>query len=98
MPLQVVVSITLEGNTLSIDVSNTGKLVKNIAADGQEDEVHGNSLENIKQRLKLMFQEEYGLQLYEENGWVHSKIKIHYQPAKNGRKATKRLAAAPSAS
>jgi LytS/YehU family sensor histidine kinase len=87
MPLQVVVSITLQDNTLSIDVSNTGKLVRNIADDGQKEEVHGTSLENIKQRLRLMFEEEYGFQLYEENGWVHSKIRIHYQPAQNGRKA-----------
>ena len=95
LPLQVLVSITLQEGTLSIDVSNTGKLLANAAHDGQ-DEVHGTSLENIRQRLAIMFEEAYGFQLYEQKGWVHSKIRIHYQSEKNGRKATKRPAVAPS--
>lgn len=92
LPLRVVVSITLQGGTLSIDVSNTGRLVTMAEQDGRG-EVHGASLENIRQRLKIMFEEEFSFQLYEEEGWVHSKIRIHDAPAKNGKKAMKRAAA-----
>ncbi|MDZ7292807.1 MAG: histidine kinase [candidate division KSB1 bacterium] len=85
MPLQVVISITLNDGILSIDVSNTGKLIK--GADGKKEEAHGTSLENLKQRLELMFKDRYGFQLYEEDGWVHTKIKIKYEPGKNGSKS-----------
>lgn len=95
LPLAVVVSIVLRDGILSIDVSNTGKLVDNVLEDGGPEEVHGTSLENIKQRLGLMFGNRYGFQLFEEGGWVHTKIRIQYEPGKNGRKAGKRLAAAP---
>ncbi|MGH7491102.1 MAG: two-component regulator propeller domain-containing protein [bacterium] len=95
LPLQILVSITLQEGTLSIDVSNTGKLIPSATHDGQ-DEVHGTSLENIRQRLAIMFEEGYGFQLYEEKGWVHSKIRIHYPAAENGRKATKRTAVVTS--
>jgi LytS/YehU family sensor histidine kinase len=86
MPLKVEVFITLNDGVLSIDVSNTGKLIKDAEGDGKKKEAHGASLENLKQRLELMFRDQYGFQLYEENGWVHAKIRINYAPAQNGRK------------
>jgi ligand-binding sensor domain-containing protein len=86
MPLKVVVSIMLNDGVLSIDVSNTGKLIEDASSDGKPEEVHGTSLANLKQRLELMFKDRYGFQLYEEDGWVHTKIRINYEPAKNGRK------------
>ena len=92
LPLQVMVAILLQEGTLSIDVSNTGKLLAPGSADGGAEEVHGTSLENIKQRLEIMFPGRHELQLYEESGWVHNKIRIQYEPAKNGRKAGKRAA------
>lgn len=96
LPLKVLVSIDLQEGTLSIDVSNTGALVKHVPEETGKEEVHGASLENIKQRLEIMFGEQYAFQLYEENGWVHSKIRIQYEAAQNGQKATKRLTMKPA--
>jgi len=79
-PLKVEVFITLNDGVLSIDVSNTGKLIKAAEGDGKKEEAHGASLENLKQRLELMFKDQYGFQLYEEDGWVHAKIRINYEP------------------
>jgi LytS/YehU family sensor histidine kinase len=90
MPLKVEMFITLNDGVLSIDVSNTGKLLNKAEGDGKK-EAHGTSLENLKQRLNLMFKDQYGFQLYEEDGWVHAKIRINYQPAGNGRKSPEPL-------
>ena len=92
LPLHVMVSIMMQEGTLSIDVSNSGKLIKNGTQEGEK-EVHGTSLENIRQRLEIMFEDRYALQLYEEHGWVHNKIRIHYAPVQNGRKIMRRAAA-----
>ncbi len=88
-PLRVEVSIKLDDGLLSIDVSNTGKLLTDVEGDGKKEEPHGTSLENLKQRLELMFKDQYGFQLYEEDGWAHAKIRINYAPGKNGRKPSK---------
>jgi LytS/YehU family sensor histidine kinase len=80
------VSIKLDDGLLSIDVSNTGKLITEAEGEGKKEEPHGTSLENLKQRLELMFKDQYGFQLFEEEGWVHAKIRINYEPGKNGRK------------
>lgn len=82
MPLKVAVSVMMNDRSLSIDVSNTGELLKEGSHNGKIEEVHGTSLTNLKQRLELMFEDNYTFQLYEENGWVHAKIRINYQPAK----------------
>jgi ligand-binding sensor domain-containing protein len=89
LPLQVVVSIALQDGTLSLDVSNSGTLIEQVADEASKDEVHGTSLENIKQRLEIMFKDQYAFQLFEENGWVHSKIRIQYEPPKNGQEKHK---------
>jgi len=77
MPLQVKVWITSQNNQLSIDVSNTGHLLEKQWTGG-DPEVHGTSLENIKQRLEIMFKNRYEFRLYQEAGWVHAKIRIRY--------------------
>jgi ligand-binding sensor domain-containing protein len=82
MPLKVAVSVMLNERSLSIDVSNTGELLGEGSHKGSIEEVHGTSLANLKQRLELMFEGNYAFQLYEENGWVHAKIRINYKPAK----------------
>jgi ligand-binding sensor domain-containing protein len=76
MPLQVNVMINIQGALLSIDVSNTGRLL--VKEDDEDPEAHGNSLNNIKQRLEIMFKNKYEFRLYEEEGWVHAKIRIRY--------------------
>ncbi|MDZ7273528.1 MAG: histidine kinase [candidate division KSB1 bacterium] len=95
LPLRVVISITRQEATLSIDVSNTGKLLPR-ARHEEHEQVHGTSLDNLRQRLAIMFDSSYSLQLYEENGWVHCKIRIQYQ-TDDSRKGMRRLVPKPNA-
>ncbi len=67
----------LEG-ILSIDVSNTGKLVEPKPTNKKEDRVHGTSIKNIKKRLELMFDDQFSFMLFEEKGMVHAKIEVNY--------------------
>ncbi len=78
LPLKVNISISYKDDTLSIDVSNTGKLLSSPAAIDAHLDGHGNSLENIKQRLALMFKDRFSFQLFEEGEWVHAKIRMYY--------------------
>ncbi|MDZ7401704.1 MAG: hypothetical protein ONB37_16230, partial [candidate division KSB1 bacterium] len=42
----------------------------------EKKDAHGTSLENIKQRLQLMFPDRFTFHLFEQDGWVHAKILI----------------------
>jgi len=77
MPLKVNISISYQEDILSIDVSNTGKLINSSRTVHEKMDVHGTSLENIKQRLGIMFQDQFTLQLFEQEGCVHAKILIN---------------------
>lgn len=77
MPLIVNISIAYQERTLSIDVSNTGKIVDPENNMQEEKGIHGTSLENIRQRLRIMFQDQFTFKLFQEDKWVHAKITIH---------------------
>jgi len=70
-------SISYQPDILSIDLSNTGKLIDSRHELQERKDVHGTSLENIKQRLRLMFPDHFAFHLFEQDGWVHAKIQIH---------------------
>jgi len=76
LPLIVNISISYQQNILTIDVSNTGKLMDSRPNSPEKKDVHGTSLENIKQRLQLMFPDQFNFHLFEQDGWVHAKISI----------------------
>ncbi|MBN1349959.1 histidine kinase [candidate division KSB1 bacterium] len=76
LPLTVNISISFQQDILSIDVSNTGKLVESNRDYRGSKDVHGTSLENIKQRLQIMFPDQFAFNLFEQDGWVHAKILI----------------------
>ncbi len=76
LPLIVNISISYQQNILTIDVSNTGKLMDSMPNSPEKKDVHGTSLENIKQRLQLMFPDQFNFHLFEQDGWVHAKISI----------------------
>jgi len=76
LPLIVNISISYQQDILSIDVSNTGKLIDSSYDSQGKKDVHGTSLENIKQRLQIMFPDQFTFNLFEEDGWVHAKILI----------------------
>ncbi|MCF6268458.1 MAG: histidine kinase [Melioribacteraceae bacterium] len=69
--------ITYVNGVLLINISNTGGLRK--WDDGiKRDKVHGNSIENIKKRLSIMFKDKFSFKIYEKEGWVIASIKIDY--------------------
>ena len=70
------ISIYYQQDILSIDVSNTGKLIDSSQESQGKKDVHGTSLENIKQRLQIMFPDQFTFNLFEQDGWVHAKISI----------------------
>ncbi len=82
LPLVVNISISYQQDTLSIDVSNTGKLIDSSHDSQEKKDVHGTSLENIKQRLQIMFPDQFSFHLFEQDGWVHAKILIRCEKKK----------------
>jgi len=78
IPLKINIDIRYKDQVLSIDVSNTGTLSVSDHSDEKDEGMHGTSLENIRKRLELLFKDQYRFMLYEEKGWVHAKIRIHY--------------------
>lgn len=74
------VRISYENNILTIDIANTGKLVKNDKNKFDKEYVHGTSIKNIKKRLGIMFKDRFTIELSENNGWVHAIIRIEYIP------------------
>ncbi|MBD3373483.1 hypothetical protein GF406_00470 [candidate division KSB1 bacterium] len=83
MPLKVVISVSFTEHTLFIDVSNTGKLLTMQKHPVSEKDIHGNAIDNIKKRLDIFFGKEYDFQLYEQDGWVHARIKLIYKDKRN---------------
>ncbi len=77
-PLSLIVNISIsyQQDNLSIDVSNTGNLIDSRNESQEKKDVHGTSLENIKQRLRIMFPDQFTFHLFEQDGWVHAKISI----------------------
>lgn len=82
LPLVVNISISYQQDILSIDVSNTGKLIDSSHESLEKKDVHGTSLENIKQRLQIMFPDQFSFNLFEQDGWVHAKILIRCEKRK----------------
>jgi ligand-binding sensor domain-containing protein len=80
LPLRVAVVVRYRKGVLSIDVSNTGRLHSPREREPNgEPALHGTSLENIRQRLEIMFKNRYSFRLYEQDGWVHARIRIRYR-------------------
>ncbi len=82
LPLIVNISINYQQDVLSIDVSNTGKLISAKQKSTEKKDVHGTSLENIRQRLQIMFHDQFTFHLFEQDGWVHAKILIPFDRKK----------------
>jgi hypothetical protein len=85
--LKIRVHLAYENGFLSIDVSNTGKLVPKSRKETKEERAHGTSIKNIKRRLELMFEDHYTFQLFESHGMVHAKIDIDYDKNMKQREA-----------
>jgi len=84
LPLQIIVKIDCQDDVLSIDVSNSGRLLHR---SSEKNEVHGASLENIQKRLAILFNDHFSFRLFEADGWVHAKIRINAQELVKGEKS-----------
>ncbi|NIJ50687.1 hypothetical protein FHS84_004084 [Rhizomicrobium electricum] len=76
LPLRLRVEITRHEQTLSIRVSNTGRL--NAPASNEDT---GIGLKNIRERLALAFPERHSFRLDEKDGWVTAEIELQLAPA-----------------
>jgi len=84
LPLQVTLNIRYREEVLAIDVSNSGRLKPLPGGASAQSDGHGNSVENIRQRLEIMFREEQSFVLTEEEGMVHARIRITSRGLKRG--------------
>ncbi len=80
LPLKVDIAISYQQDELAIDVSNTGQLIDSKPGVQEKRDAHGTSLDNIKQRLQIMFPNRFSFNLFEQDGWVHAKILIRCEP------------------
>lgn len=77
--LKINIVLTYHNDTLTIDVSNTGKLKKEKIKIDNAEQAHGNSVINIKKRLEIMFKDNFKFELSEDHKWVHARIIIYYE-------------------
>ncbi|MBN2348082.1 MAG: histidine kinase [Bacteroidales bacterium] len=74
--LVIKLNIILDKKKLSISVVNSGKLIPAKQHATALNEGTGSGIENINNRLKLFYQENFAFSLREENDWVIAKIDI----------------------
>jgi ligand-binding sensor domain-containing protein len=90
--VKIIVNLSYVDGILSIDVSNTGKLVEPAKTNTKVDKAHGTSIKNIKKRLDLMFKDLYTFRLFEADGMVHAKIEIKYDEKMSQKQALEEFA------
>ena len=64
----ILIDVEKEGKTLSLEVSNTGELKKNVG--------NGIGLRNATERIRILFDKEPDLELTQEGDMVRSKLKL----------------------
>jgi LytS/YehU family sensor histidine kinase len=69
-------SVTLLDMVLRIRVSNTGKLLAGKVLSQNSSDETSNSIEIIKSRLAMLYEEHSSFRLTEENGWAHATIEL----------------------
>ena len=74
--LVVRLSVKLLNNLLTIRVANTGKLADATGFHQKNPDETGHSIENIKSRLALLYEDNSSFSLSEENGWVLATIEL----------------------
>lgn len=77
-PLILKVSADVSGNTLQLEISNTGKWIK--PKSGHQKQGTGTGLDNINQRLNTLYPGRYRLNTFEKSGHVCVQITITNTP------------------
>ncbi len=74
--LMIRLSVSLFKEVLRIRVSNTGKLVVAKVLNSTSTDETSHSIEIIKSRLAMLYEEHSSFRLIEEEGWVHATIEL----------------------
>jgi two-component system LytT family sensor kinase len=74
--LIIKLSIYTNKESLFIEVANTGVLRPDLETDVNLFKGTGNGIDNILERLKLYYNDDYSFSLTGENGWVFARIEI----------------------
>ena len=77
-PLEIKIDAFRENENINISVSNTGKWFENNDQDNDEINSTKIGLENIRNRLNLVFPGKHKFDIFEKNGWVNAFIKIRH--------------------
>ncbi len=75
MPLNLFIGASIEEGNLVIDVKNSGKWIPPSQADTGSST--GTGIENVRARLDNAFEGNYRLDTYEDDGYVHVKLRIY---------------------
>jgi hypothetical protein len=76
MPLEIRLAARVEGDTLRIEVANTGRLPRPGAASADTTAGAGIGLSNIRRRLEQGFEGRGRFDLFEQDGWIRAVIEI----------------------
>jgi sensor histidine kinase YesM len=77
--LRLLIKVTRNGQTLSILVKNTGRLVSSQQIKDKELISTKTGIDNIKKRLSLFYPDCSAFELFEKDQWVHALITITHQ-------------------
>lgn len=71
-PRRIKLAVRFENSSLHIEVANTGKWIAPTAHSG----AHGVGLDNLRQRLELLYPAQHKLDITEADGWVITSIDL----------------------
>lgn len=74
LPLKIFLKTSLEKQTLKIEIINSGKWYK--SPNNAEKRGTGTGLNNIRNRLNLLYPEKYNLDVFEKDGFVFATLEI----------------------
>ena len=79
-PVHVRVGCHVDENVLVLDVANTGTL-EHISGVQRAPSGNGVALDNVKERLTLMYHDDHRFDLFERQGWVHARVQLPLEKA-----------------
>jgi two-component system, LytTR family, sensor kinase len=75
-PARLRVAAEVEGDTLRIEIANTGRWCESRATEEEFDAGAGVGLANVRQRLEHLYPGRHRFQLVQDDGWVRARIEL----------------------
>ena len=79
-PVHVRVTCHIEGEDLVLDIANTGTL-EHISGVHRAPDGNGLALDNVMERLELLYNDAHRFELFEREGWVHARLRLPLEHA-----------------